>query len=501
MRVVHALARSVIAAPLLLLLLLLMMDAPGRAQPAPVNIPGVGTVIAGPVFNPNTGRTSMEALFTARDANGNAIPLTRLEKNLAEDHVNWLNIVVNNANPAPGFPATFVDPQRGGQGPFWADQIPWYYNETPPPANLPPGQMAPPSGQLENNLGGLLVPGNPNSASVLHFGDGANANASFATFLISDYDNPIWGAQGGPHTYRVLGGFTWNVMAGNPARISAATFPAMFTQAFRDMVLNFNGNGPNGQPLGWREAAPPDTSSSGPANPVWNARETASANALIIVQPTSGGQRINNANSSRVQYSQTVPAGQTSVTFQIPGTIDGQRVSDATQWTKARNDPGVLSFAAFDHSDDILPSFSAWLLGNGYVAPNWLAMPDFSPDSSSGLDAIYYGVDTAELMNAGTAFVGSDALGSVFSESQLAMDLPGYTFSSTPIEYVPGLGWQGTPLPGGTLLDFTAFHQVDAVIEPDSLVVLAVGLMGVVVAWRCGPRRRAGAAAAPLTSG
>jgi hypothetical protein len=485
MRAVQIVVGSAIA-----LVLLTTAQRAAEAQPATFNIPGVGRIIAGPRVNPANGQRSMEALFTATNAAGNPIPLTTLEKTLAEDHLNWLNIVVTNRNPAPGFPATFVDPQLGGQGPFWADQIPWYYNETPPPANLPPGIIAPPSGQLSNNLGGLLNPPNPNSASVLHFGDAANANADFATFLVSDYDNPAtWGAQGGPHTYSILGGFTWSVTAGAPPTFTAATFPATFTQAFRNQVLNFNGNGPNGQPLGWRQAAPPDTSSSPAGNPTWNARETASANALIIVQPTSGGQPINNANSSRVQYQQTVPAGQTSVVFQIPGIINGQRVSDATQWTKARSDAGAIQFAAFDTYGHMLPSLSAWLLANHYVAPNELDMPDFSLDPSTGTAAVYYGVNTAQLMSSGDSFVNSNPLGSVFTESQLMADLPGYMFSSTPLDYVPGVGWEGTPLPGGDLLDFNAFHQIDAVIEPDSLLVFGTGLVGVLVWQRRGRAR------------
>ena len=111
-------------------------------------------------------------------------------------------------------------------------------------------------------------------------------------------------------------------------------------------------------------------------------------------------------------------------------------------------------------------------------------MPDFSPDPSSGLDSIFYGVDTASLLFAGNSFVHTESFGDVFSESQLMSDLPGYVFSSRPLDYVPGSGWTGTPVAPGTLLDYSAFHQVDDVPEPAGIAVLWLGIVAIGMACR-----------------
>lgn len=458
--------------------LLGLTAAPMKAQmPINVNVPGVGFVgqiDVNRVPIPGDG-TGLLGQFTAMrmnpDGTRTPIALAQLEKTLAEDHLNWFQKVVNNRSP--GAPASFVDPPNGGLGRLWADNRPGYWDEVRPPDPLPMGKTAPPTvippaGMTE--LGVNIVGG----GTQLRYSDAPTANADFATFLVSDYDNPVWG-DGGPKTYKVLDGFTWSAAGG---MITAGpTSGATFTQDMRNEFQN---------DFGWREAAAPDSSSSTPASPQWNARETASANALIIVQPTSNGNPINNANGSRVQYSMTVPAGSTSVVFQIPGVIDGNKVTDATQWTRARNDPGVLQFAAFDANNNIEPSFSAWLVANGYTHPHELDMPDFTPDPSSGLGAVYYSVNTAALGSAGESFVNSATFGESFTVGQLEAALPSYKFSSAPFDYESGKGWVGTPLDPNTKVDFNAFHQADvSTPEPSTFVLLCLGAFGLLgYAWR-----------------
>ncbi|XZO04286.1 MAG: hypothetical protein ACM65L_11460 [Microcoleus sp.] len=52
--------------------------------------------------------------------------LTQLASDLGVDHFNWLQIIVNNSSPDYQLPQTFIDPQLGGQGTLWADNLPWY---------------------------------------------------------------------------------------------------------------------------------------------------------------------------------------------------------------------------------------------------------------------------------------------------------------------------------------------------------------------------------------
>ena len=111
--------------------------------------------------------------------------------------------------------------------------------------------------------------------------------------------------------------------------------------------------------------------------------------------------------------------------FDIPGTIDGKKVSDAFQRTTMKTDPGDLQFAAFDSGGNMLLSFSAWLTANGYIFPHELDMPDFFPDPSSGLDEVFYGVNTAALLSSGESFINANSFGDTFIVSMLEADLQG----------------------------------------------------------------------------
>ena len=342
-------------------ILFVWLAAPAAAVPFDVDAPGLGvfgqidvTAIAGDGI---VGSFNV----TLKNPDGSTMTIDQLEKSLVEDHLNRFQKVTNHQNPNADFPEKLIDPQSGGQGVLWADHRPWYLNEVPIPNPLPsPRTEADPKFQLNNNI--------QNLGKTLHYEDNPNAKADFSTFLVSDYDNPVWGADG-PRTYSVLGGFTWNTQSGI-ATDPVAAVPGAFTQDFRDEIKD---------QFGWREASAPDTSTNTADSPRWRLRETGTDNALIIVQPTSGGSKINNLNGSRVQYAHNVFLN--SAVFDIPGIIDGKKVTDATQWTKNRADPGVLDFAAFDLNLDMSDSFSGWLLAAGYISHE-LFMPDFSPDVS-----------------------------------------------------------------------------------------------------------------------
>src|SRR5262249_15942164 len=84
-----------------------------------------------------------------------------------------------------------------------------------------------------------------------------------------------------------------------------------------------------------------------------------------------------------------------------------------------------------------------------------------------------------ELRDAGEAFVNSFSFGDVFTldASGKLPELPMYTFSSTPLTYVPGIGWSGTPL--GTQVEFAAFHSA-AMDVPGPIA--GAGLPGLILA-------------------
>ncbi|HLO48674.1 MAG TPA: hypothetical protein VK211_09700, partial [Kamptonema sp.] len=91
------------------------------------------------VKNENVGTISLDAINNGTrleskfNVTKNNWSLTQLASDLGVDHFNWLQIVVNNSSPSYQFPRTFIDPQLGGQGNLWADNIPWYLDEVPPP--------------------------------------------------------------------------------------------------------------------------------------------------------------------------------------------------------------------------------------------------------------------------------------------------------------------------------------------------------------------------------
>lgn len=118
-----------------------------------------------------------------------------------EDHFNWYQIVTADNKPPkdaggnqiPVPPPAYVDPPPGGYSNQWADQLPWYWDETKPAPGTP-------------NYDPNLQLSAQTTADTLKFSDfpggAANTNLSFATWLVS------LNADGSFHSWHE--GFTWD---------------------------------------------------------------------------------------------------------------------------------------------------------------------------------------------------------------------------------------------------------------------------------------------------
>ncbi|MCC3513796.1 MAG: hypothetical protein JGK29_33875 [Microcoleus sp. PH2017_17_BER_D_A] len=193
--------------------------------------------------------------------------LTQLASDLKVDHFNWLQIIVNNPSPSYQFPQTFIDLQRGGQGNTWADNIPWYLDEVPPPSVIgqttngrnvltPNEPFTDINGNGQWDIGEpftdvngngrwdqfktsppTFVPPNSNQTALDFFSQGSQltlwddptASFSAVTFLVGDFGN---------QTYDFLTGFSWSsFLSSNGSRqVGNFTEGALFTQQYADLV-------------------------------------------------------------------------------------------------------------------------------------------------------------------------------------------------------------------------------------------------------------------------
>ena len=465
-------SRQKLVVALALVLLLAAWEKIACAAIDPISIDlGFGTIKAMVGDTPDALTGSFTV--TKKGADNKTLTLAQLEKMLGQDHLNWFQKVTDQqpaADVPKGVNIPFIDPPNGGLpidvDPTWADDRPWYWDEfTPNP--VPKGRTVEAGLQLSANSAGSKLdyfdaPGGQKKGTTI----------SFSTFLVSDFGNK---------TYDILGqGYSWQTMFPDntgTGKISNITDKIDFKKEFQDEIKN---------DFGWLRAKGPDTSKSTDTSPTWVAREKGPAGAVINVQPTNGGKRIENADGSIVQYSKSVPTGNDDVNFSIPGIINGKKVTDATQRTGKGRDPGTLSFSIFDDNKMMIQdSLSSWLMNNSYNSEDTgLFMPDFFPDPSSGVDEVFYGADMDELTGAGKSFVDNTAFDQTFSVGSLSSMLPGYVFSSTPLDYVPGQGWVGTPLDAGMQLSYVAYHDVYAVPEPSMLILTSLALIGAYVVCR-----------------
>lgn len=120
-----------------------------------------------------------------------------------ETQFNWYQVVTadnGRARNAAGMRlmAPYVDPPPGGYSTQWADNLPWYYDMTPPPAGA---MNVDPDLQLSANINA--------TNTVLNFSDNPTSagNISFSTWLVS------LNANGSFQSFD--GGFTWRYNTGN----------------------------------------------------------------------------------------------------------------------------------------------------------------------------------------------------------------------------------------------------------------------------------------------
>lgn len=126
---------------------------------------------------------------------GTPVSLAAAAATCKEDHFNWYQVVTadnGKAADASGnkLTAPYVDPPPGGYDYLWADNLPWYWNETAAPKgakNVMPGY------QLSDNT----------TKTALSFSDNPSSSGdiSFSTWLVSvNADGSFQGFDGG---------FTW----------------------------------------------------------------------------------------------------------------------------------------------------------------------------------------------------------------------------------------------------------------------------------------------------
>lgn len=144
-----------------------------------------------------------------------------------EHHFNWYQIVSGTHPLIPGG-GPQVDPQPGGQGGQWADNLPWYWDETSPPNGTPGFE---PGLQLGANT----------TASQLHFEDFPNGpngtSIMFMTWLVS------LNADGSFHSWHEGFSWTWmraangTVTVGDPVSKGPGVFPT--TAQYGDLITGF----------------------------------------------------------------------------------------------------------------------------------------------------------------------------------------------------------------------------------------------------------------------
>ena len=127
-----------------------------------------------------------------------------------EDHWNWYQVVTAD-NQIPGAP--YVDPPKGGLGPQWADNLPWYFDEQPVPNPLPDGKVA------DNPRDVYQLSKNSTDPTLKYFdfpGGDPGLNLSFKTWLVS------LNADSSLHSFHE--GFSWDFsITLLPVSVSSAT--------------------------------------------------------------------------------------------------------------------------------------------------------------------------------------------------------------------------------------------------------------------------------------
>jgi len=229
--------------------------------------------------------------------------------------------------------------------------------------------------------------------------------------------------------------------------------------------------------------SPPDSIGSTPGSSNWRVREVGPVGATVTIVLTHDGQVIRNANHTPVGATSPIGVDGQAV-FIFSPIVNGLTITDAQQKTGMSGDPGTLFFSVFNDGIMTQESISNWLTLHLYIGDKEIFMPDFFP---VGFTDVYYGVNLEELFDTGAGFVDAHSFGDIFTidASGRISELPMYTFSSTPLVYVPGTGWSGTPLSTGTQVQYVAFHAASSEVpEPGTMVLLGTGLAGLAIKTR-----------------
>jgi hypothetical protein len=220
-------------------------------------------------------------------------------------------------------------------------------------------------------------------------------------------------------------------------------------------------------------------------------KEVGGINLNTQIWPTAGGKRIPDGHGGDAvsQHNLDQPVADNPAlgqyTFELSSFfIVNKTVYTTSDYQQKTGDPGTLFASAFVNGV-MVNSLADWLNANGFNDGNWVYQPDFLP--LPGQPEIFYGVNLADMVTAGAGFVGSHSFGETFTidSSGKLPELSMYTFSSTPLDYVPGSGWSdATPLAPGTQITYSAFHATTTVPEPASWSTFCAALAAVAAVLR-----------------
>jgi len=146
----------------------------------------------------------------------------------SQGHLNWFQIITDTNIPnqdIQGNPLTvpYIDPPKGGTLNLWADDVPWYLNESVKPSADTRVEI--PELQLEYQSFGSIL-----GYEDFPFGP-PGRTISFETFLVADF---------GDQTYDTLGGFSWTAEVGGNGLTDIISLEAgaVFTSDYAQQIEN-----------------------------------------------------------------------------------------------------------------------------------------------------------------------------------------------------------------------------------------------------------------------
>jgi len=162
----------------------------------------------------NSGGGGVSGDFTST-VGGPPVTLQAAATQAGGDHFDWYQIVSGTHPLIPGG-GPQVDPLPGGQGGQWADNLPWYWDETQPAAGTP-GYDA--SYQLSANT----------FATRLHFedypGGPVGTSITFNTWLVCLNANGSFNCWEGGFSWTWANNAAGGVVVGAPAALGAGVVP------------------------------------------------------------------------------------------------------------------------------------------------------------------------------------------------------------------------------------------------------------------------------------